>query len=445
MKKLIFWEMNEINFDFVRYYISEGKLKNWEKFIKSHGIYNTTSESIYENIEPWIQWPSIRTGLTFSEHGVFRLGDFGQANIKQHWEIIEREGFTVAAISPINAVNNTLNSPFWIPDPWVDTKVSGEGFENRISGAIKQAVNDNAKEKLSFSTIFALIEALMIKAKLSSFSAYIKGLFNALIMRHHWSKAVVLDRLISDIFISSWLKNKPDFSVLFLNSGAHIQHHYMFNSKAYKGQARNPEWYVKKGLDPLLDILELYDAVLEDLLKLPNTRLMISVGMRQIPYEKNTYYWRLKNHSDFLKKAGVRFRSVSPRMTRDFLIEFDSKEDALIAEKFLSNLYIDDGEKIFGEIDNRGLDIFITLTYSNEITSSMSIILTKTKVLNFKSEVVFVAIKNGHHDQQGYFLDNGLSRGELQEDFEIKHIFSIVMKHFNINRKNSLDSECKLV
>jgi hypothetical protein len=440
MKKLIFWEMNEINFDFVHYYISIGKLKNWEKFINAHGIYNTTSESIYENIEPWIQWPTIRTGLPYSDHGVFRLGDFGQVNIKQHWEIIEQEGFTVAAISPINAVNNTLNSPFWIPDPWLDTKVSGGGFERRISCALKQAVNDNANKKLSFSTTFALIEALITRGKVSSFSAYIKGLFNALIKRRHWSKALILDRLISDIFISLWLKNQPDFSVMFLNSGAHIQHHYMFNSEAYKGQAKNPEWYVKKGLDPLLDILELYDKILEDLLKIPNTRLMISVGMRQIPYEKNTYYWRLKNHVNFLKKLGISFRSVLPRMTRDFLIEFSSKHDALAAEKVLSSLCLDDGEKIFGEIDNRGLDIFVTLTYSNEISSSMSLMCKDIKIMNFKSEVVFVAIKNGHHDQQGYFLDNGLLSAEVPENFEIKHIFSMVMKHFNINRINSLDS-----
>ena len=441
MKKLIFWEMNEINFDYVRYYISKGKLRNWEKFINDHGIYITTSESICENVEPWIQWPTIRTGLTYADHKVFRLGDFDKANIKQHWEILEREGFSVAAISPINAVNNTANSPFWIPDPWVDTKVSGGGFEKRFSYALKQAVNDNAKAILSFSSALALLEALITRAKLSSFRVYIKGLFNALIKkRHRWHKALVLDRLISDIFISSWLKYQPDFSVLFLNSGAHIQHHYMFNSEAYKGQARNPEWYVKKGLDPLLDILELYDEILEDLLMLSNTRLMVSVGMRQIPYEKNIYYWRLKNHSDFLRKVGVSFRSVSPRMTRDFLIEFNSKEDALIAQKVLSSLHVHDGVKIFGVIDNRGLDIFVTLTYPNEISPSMMVILNGIEILNFKSEVVFVAIKNGHHDQQGYFLDNGLSSGELEESFEIKHIFSIVMKHFDINRKNSLDS-----
>ena len=41
--------------------------------------------------------------------------------------------------------------------------------------------------------------------------------------------------------------------------------------------------------------------------------------------------------------------------------------DALIAENILSCLYVDDGVKIFGEVDNRGLDIFVTLTYPKEI------------------------------------------------------------------------------
>ena len=47
-------------------------------------------------------------------------------------------------------------------------------------------------------------------------------------------------------------KNKPDFSNLFLNSGAHIQHHYLFNSKAYLGNIKNPEWYCPKDYDPLI-------------------------------------------------------------------------------------------------------------------------------------------------------------------------------------------------
>ena len=48
MDKLIFWELNEINFEYVKYYINQGKLQNWKNFIDNHGLYTTISEKKYE-------------------------------------------------------------------------------------------------------------------------------------------------------------------------------------------------------------------------------------------------------------------------------------------------------------------------------------------------------------------------------------------------------------
>ena len=61
------------------------------------------------------------------------------------------------------------------------------------------------------------------------------------------------------------------FSNLFLNSGAHIQHHYLFNSKAYQGNLKNPDWYCPNGYDPLIQILSEYDYQLGKLLKFQPT------------------------------------------------------------------------------------------------------------------------------------------------------------------------------
>jgi len=243
IKKLIIWEMNEINFEYLNAYIENGKLPNWKRFIDKHGLSFTTSEKKYEELEPWIQWPTARIGLSYKEHGVYRLGDMEKSKFRQHWEILEERGYSVAAVSPINASNKTSNSPFWIPDPWVDTKISGKGFVERIAKAVKQAVNDNSQEKLEVKSIVALLEALLTKSQLTSWPQYMISLFGVL-KKQHWSKAIILDRLLADIFISLWKKHEPDFSVLFLNSGAHIQHHYMCNAKPYVRNAKNPSWYV---------------------------------------------------------------------------------------------------------------------------------------------------------------------------------------------------------
>jgi len=436
MDKLIFWELNEINFEYVKYYINQGKLQNWKNFIDNHGLYTTISEKKYEELEPWIQWPTVRTGLTFKEHGVFRLGDIEHSKIHQHWEIIEDKGYSVAAISPINAVNNTKNSPFWIPDPWVDTRISGKGFIKRIAKAIKQAVNDNSQEKLEVSTIVAILEGLLTKSQLSSWPQYLSGMFGAF-KKQHWSKAIVLDRLLADIFIHFWKKYQPDFSVLFLNSGAHIQHHYMCSSAPYNGEVKNPAWYIDNGKDPLLEILEMYDIILNDLQKIKNTRLMISVGIQQVPYEKPTFYWRLKNHNEFLVKLGIKFSRVKPRMTRDFLLEFGNSEDLVNAVQILSRVQSKNGERIFGEIDDRGSDLFVTLTYDKDIEDDFSLLLGENEYKNFKNDVAFVAIKNGHHDAIGYYLDSSTSPNKFEKNIPLVHLFDFVLEHFHCKNKDT--------
>ena len=432
IKKLIIWEMNEINFEYLNAYIENGKLPNWKRFIDKHGLSFTTSEKKYEELEPWIQWPTARIGLSYKEHGVYRLGDMEKSKFRQHWEILEERGYSVAAVSPINASNKTSNSPFWIPDPWVDTKISGKGFVERIAKAVKQAVNDNSQEKLEVKSIVALLEALLTKSQLTSWPQYMISLFGVL-KKQHWSKAIILDRLLADIFISLWKKHEPDFSVLFLNSGAHIQHHYMCNAKPYVGNVKNPSWYVTESRDPLLELLEMYDAILKDLIKLKNTRLIIATGLQQVPYESPTFYWRLKDHDEFLNKLGVKFSRFQPRMTRDFLLAFDNYKDLSNAKDLLSEVRSKNGERIFKELDDRGNDLFVSLTYTKDIKDNFSIYLNDREYKNFRNDIVFVAIKNGHHHGTGYYLDSFKKPEESKENIPLSDVFKYVMSHFSIH------------
>ena len=296
--------------------------------------------------------------------------------------------------------------------------------------AIKQAVNDNAQGKLELKTIFSLIETLIFTSQPSSWPSY---LYNGLaaLSKRRWSKAIILDRLLTDTFIHMWKKHQPDFSTLFLNAGAHIQHHYLFSSPAYDGYLKNPRWYIKSGYDPLLEVLELYDKVLSELNKLPNTRLMISIGMRQIPYKEPIFYWRLKNHNAFLKKMNISYKSVKPRMTRDFLIEFEKKTDKDYAKCLLESVVSSNGDRIFNEIEDKGLGLFVSLTYHHNISKNFVVYYGNNKCLNFRDDVVFVAIKNGCHDSKGYYLDNYRKPGELQENVPLRNLFSYTMDHFN--------------
>ncbi len=72
---IFFLQLNELNFDYIDRYIELGYLPNFKALFDKHGYVETISESEHHLANPWIQWPTVHTGLTYDEHKVFRLGD----------------------------------------------------------------------------------------------------------------------------------------------------------------------------------------------------------------------------------------------------------------------------------------------------------------------------------------------------------------------------------
>jgi hypothetical protein len=402
MKQVLLIELNEVNFGAVGYYIQNGKLPTFRMLIEKNGLTQTSSEENYEELEPWIQWVTAHTGLPLSKHGVFRLGDIVHHDLPQIWEILEAKGITVGAMSPMNAKNRTQNAAFFVPDPWTRTPVTGSVFLRKIYEALALAVNRNAEGKVGYSSLFWLLLGAARYAQPRNYAKYIKLATGS--KTRSWAKALVLDLLLHDIFSNLMKRKKPDFATIFLNAAAHIQHHYMLSSPAYAGIGQNPAWYIAADMDPLLDVYELYDTILSQLIRdFPKARLMLATGLHQEPHSEVTYYWRLLQHSKFLEGIGVPFDSVEPRMSRDFLINCQSSDQAKIAEQRLS-LANTNGLPLF-EIDNRGKTLFVMFTYPHEIGESLAFSLDAETFRLAKKDIAFVAIKNGRHNGTGYFLD----------------------------------------
>ena len=83
---MILLGLNEINFPFVERYIKSGQLLILKNF--KNGLIKTNSEKDYYLLEPWIQWVTVFTGLSYNEHKVFRLGDI--VNRKDLIQIFEK-------------------------------------------------------------------------------------------------------------------------------------------------------------------------------------------------------------------------------------------------------------------------------------------------------------------------------------------------------------------
>ena len=185
--------------------------------------------------------------------------------------------------------------------------------------------------------------------------------------------------------------------------------------------------------DPFADMLAVYDTIIGEYLALPDTEVMVVTGLAQKPYDRIKYYWRLKDHAGFLKAVGIECRNVMLRMTRDFLVEFDSWEQAAAAQERLSQIVVTtDDEPLFGEIDNRGDSLFVTLTYPHEIGEDATVLVDGAAV-RIKPFTTFVAIKYGMHQAEGFaFFTPGVAKFAPADRSHVKEIYGTVMGYFGV-------------
>jgi hypothetical protein len=403
MHKVCHIEFNEANFALIKLYLNgapERKWPNLRKLMKWSNI-ETSSEGEYRLLEPWIQWASVHTGESATEHKIFRLGDISRYEKPLLFDDLEKQGVTVGCLSAMN-VNNRLEHPaYFIPDPWTISASDGSFFSEKLSAVLHQTVNDNASGKLTYQSISTILLAMFFKTKIKNWPAY-AGLFLRSLRKKRWCKALFLDLLISDIHLNLHNKKNPQFTTVFFNGFAHIQHHYFFNSQFYEGDVENPSWYISSDQDPFVDALNIYDRIFSDHIShFEGSEVIISTALRQVPHTHKKFYYRLSDHEAFLTKIGLTNFKVYPRMTRDFMIEFMSEDECTKAETVLQNIRINN-KGLFNEVENRGCSLFVTLTYDKEINEVDVIPDCMGNDLYLKNEVVFVALKNGMHDHKGY-------------------------------------------
>ena len=450
-------QLNELNFPFIADYARRGLLPNFKKFFDRHGYVETTSEQEHRLANPWIQWPTVHTGLDYADHSVFRLGDIVKTSHPTIYDELERHGVKVAAMSAFNAVNRTKQAAFFVPDPWTDTRVDAPASVRRINDAFRQVTDDYAQNRISLKSIVNLVTGGAPNLKWTRLPDYLTET-SKFVRGKKWMRAIVGDRLLADAFLTQVKLHKPGFATLFLNGGAHLQHHYMFSSSSYRGERRNPEWLVKSGDDPLLDVLKLYDQVLADAVDyantLPNGRVVIVTGLHQEPHERETFYFRLKDEAEMLQELGIEFERSYRLMTEDFVLVFPDEAAAAEGERQILSIESFDTDPIFyretGDeevrtdatyhrvfhIENRGKDLYVQLRPTGKhIPETMKVRRGNLVVEDFGRRVDFAQYKNTHHHGTGYYADTAFRAGELPDAFPLRDLYPMFLAAFGIQHE----------
>src|SRR3954464_7793387 len=68
-------EFNELSPVLLDRFMASGQLPNFARFFAQSDVYVTDAGEDPPLLEPWIQWPTIHSGLPYAQHQVSDLGD----------------------------------------------------------------------------------------------------------------------------------------------------------------------------------------------------------------------------------------------------------------------------------------------------------------------------------------------------------------------------------
>ncbi len=190
-------------------------------------------ENSYESglLEPWVQWVSVHTGIPAVKHKIKNLGDIPNLRHKQIWEVLSDHKKTSIVWGAMNAsLGEAKYCKIFVPDPWVFSEdPKPNDLQSFIALPRYLAKNYTSLSKLIIIKLFmSFLKETIAKVGLISFLKGIGIIISGLIKFGPKNLVFInfFDYLTANVFVNSVEKEKPDFAFIFLNSIAHVQHHY---------------------------------------------------------------------------------------------------------------------------------------------------------------------------------------------------------------------------
>jgi hypothetical protein len=352
-KSIILLEFNELTPSVMDHFIAMGHLPNFARLRSQSQVYVTDAMEKPPNLEPWIQWPTVHSGLGFSEHGVFNLGDAAKIHADAIWDIASANGKRVWVCGSMNAFHRPGLTGWLLPDPWsVNVRPSDAKLLPYFDFVRSQVMEyTRTKTALEVSKIGRFLTFMLRNGlRFSTIAAIASQVLREVNANVRWQRAVILDRLQFDLFRSYYKRHKPEFSTFFLNSTAHFQHVYWRNMDPAPFSIKPSAQEQRDFAAAVLLGYQSMDRIVGEVLELADddTAVVMASALGQQPcttYEKvgGKSFYKPDNYERLLRVAGIdpASCSVEPVMSEQFHLRFKSAEHAIDGCERLERLTVD--------------------------------------------------------------------------------------------------------
>ena len=411
-KKIIQLEFNELCPALVDRFISEGRLPNFARLKNQSYVFTTDAEEKAPNLEPWIQWVTVHTGLSYANHGVFNLGDGHKLKIPRIWDIVAQKGNKVWICGSMNASFQKPIQGFILPDPW---STGVHPYPDGIFDSFFNFIRANVQEHTRTSVPVSKADQLRFITFMTTHGMKpetITSIVNQLLVErggsNRWKRAVILDQLQWDVFSWFWQREDPTLSTFFLNSTAHFQHIYWRNMDPSVFSVKPSQTEQEEYSNAVLFGYKKMDTIIGKCLKLmdSNTIVVLATALSQQPclkYENSggKEYYRPEDPHKLFEFAGFGGNpEFAPIMSEQFRLIFASEAEASAAEKTLLGLHIGDRQVMLARAE--GNEIFAGCTIFERVPSDSMIVNSRGVARRFY-ELFYNCnlVKSGMHHPDG--------------------------------------------
>jgi hypothetical protein len=365
---VILLEFNELSPALIHRFMKAGELPNFDRLYHESHVYTTDAEETAPNLEPWIQWVTVHSGLSFEEHGIFLLGDGHKLQHKCVWDILSDNNLRVWVCGSMNVRYDEPINGCVLPDPWAADSRPYPDELTAWSTFAQRNVQEHTNERVPLSkSDYAKFIAFMVShgLSLSTAAAIVRQLVAERVAKsERWRRATILDKLQWDVFRWYYRKLKPHFATFFLNSTAHFQHMYWRNMDPGPFKLKPTDDDQARYASAILYGYKEMDKIVGSALALAGreTMVILASALSQQPclvYEDSggkTFY-RPRVFEDVLHFAGIASpHRVAPVMSEQFHIHFDTEADAGSAAERLQALSVDGRPAM--NVEQRGSSVF---------------------------------------------------------------------------------------
>jgi len=435
---MILIEFNELCPSLLRKFMGEGRLPNFKRLHGSATVFTTDAAEEPPQLEPWIQWLTVHSGMPFDAHRTFHLGEGRGLNQKCVAEVLSDAGIPVGVFGSMNVNYGRLNG-YVVPDPWDSRGVAHpdwlQPFYRFVSGQVQESSRTGGNSKAEM----AQFGAFLLRNGLTAGTA--KALATQLLRERgdrgvSWRRAYLLDRLQYDVFRKLNRRFRPQFATFFCNSTAHFQHYYWRNMEPERFAVPPPETDHATLRDAIVEGYQAMDFLIGRFLKdYPDALLMLCTALSQQPWTDTTKCtYRPQRFESLLEFAGVSAAStaIKPVMAEEFHLECPAEEAADLYEERLRGLEVD-GEPVM-KVERTGRNLFTGCQINDTAVLDRPVVRRSDGASRRFGDLFYMVhtMRSGRHHPDGVlWVRNGTHR-VVEQKVPLTGIAPTVLAHFGV-------------